>query len=82
MPSTDLERMYDLRDVERFTALNASTIYRRIKAGRFPAPRQIGPKRVAWFESDLLAWQRALPHGTKGADHSPARFKAHDDASL
>lgn len=42
-----------------------ATIYRQVAAGTFPEPVQIGPRRVAWRERDILAWQRTLPVGVK-----------------
>ncbi|MCK1668887.1 AlpA family phage regulatory protein [Bradyrhizobium sp. 153] len=28
--------------------------------GRFPRAREIAPRRIAWFEDEVKAWQRAL----------------------
>ena len=37
-----------LREVVRRTGLSRSEIYRRLKDGRFPAPRKLGPKINVW----------------------------------
>jgi prophage regulatory protein len=33
-----------------------STIYMWIRAGKFPRPKKIGPRRVGWLTSDVEAW--------------------------
>ncbi len=35
---------------------SASTLWRWVKAGTFPAPRKIGPKVTAWRVGDIRAW--------------------------
>ena len=35
-------------EVVKRTGLSRSEIYRRIKLGRFPRPRKLGPKVIAW----------------------------------
>jgi prophage regulatory protein len=43
------------------------TIWRDVKAGRFPAPVQLGPNSVGWFEDEVDAWLAARPRRTYGA---------------
>jgi len=38
-----------------------SSIYRAIKAGRFPPPVQLGLRRVAWKWADVRAWLASRP---------------------
>lgn len=38
------------------TGLSKSTLYKMIKAGTFPAPKQLGARSVGWLESDVQAW--------------------------
>lgn len=33
-----------------------ATIYRKIAAGEFPKPYNLGASAVAWLESDIEAW--------------------------
>jgi len=47
---------YRIRDVVRITALTRATLYRRIKAGRFPAPVHLGGRVCAWSRAALQAW--------------------------
>ena len=49
-------RFIKLTKVKDYTSLSTSEIYRRIAAGTFPAQVTLGPKSVAWIESEVLAW--------------------------
>lgn len=51
--------------VMNMVGLARATIYKRIKAGTFPAPVQLGPRAVAWDEEAIANWQAALSTGTK-----------------
>ena len=44
------------KDVQHLIPLCTSSIYSGIKDGSFPKPIQLGPNRVAWIESEILAW--------------------------
>jgi prophage regulatory protein len=59
------DRLLDKWAVEDRTSLDITTIYRKIKAGTFPPPVQIGRRRVAWRESDLAEWQTSLEVGVR-----------------
>jgi prophage regulatory protein len=43
-------------ELRALVPLSRSTIWRRVRDGRFPAPLQISPGRVAWWGDDILAW--------------------------
>ena len=45
-----------IRQVSADTSLSKATIYKMIKAGNFPAPKQLGARSVGWLESDIQAW--------------------------
>lgn len=49
-------RFIKLAKVKEYTALSTSEIYRRIAAGTFPVQVTLGPKSVAWVESEIVAW--------------------------
>ena len=53
------ETLIRRQEVLRRTGLSKSTLHDRIKAGAFPAPIQIGPRSVAWIESEVDAWIEA-----------------------
>lgn len=55
-----VRRFIKLREVKTYTSLSASEIYRRIAAGTFPAQVTLGPKSVAWVESEIVDWCDAL----------------------
>jgi len=55
-PATPIRRFIKLAKVKDYTSLSTSEIYRRIGAGTFPAQVTLGPKSVAWIESEVLAW--------------------------
>lgn len=38
------------------TGLARSTVYREIRAGRFPAPVHVGPRLSAWLAAEVDAW--------------------------
>lgn len=51
--------------VIEMVGMKRATIYKRIKAGTFPEPVQIGPRAVAWDETTLANWQASLETGVK-----------------
>lgn len=61
-----LHTWWRIKAVMAWTGLSRPTIYRLMKAGKFPKSVTIGGKTIAWRESDLLAWQaskEAAPEG-------------------
>ena len=54
------EALLRLAAVERMTGLSSSTIYRMMPEGRFPRPRRVGERAVAWLRSELVAWIDSL----------------------
>jgi prophage regulatory protein len=42
-------------------ALSESTVQALIRAGEFPKPRQLSPKRVGYLVSELEAWAADRP---------------------
>lgn len=59
-PNQLTRRFIKLPQVKHYTSLSTSEIYRRIAAGTFPAQVTLGPKSVAWIESEILQWCDAL----------------------
>ena len=47
-----------LPDVLERTGYRRTTIYEMIKAGNFPAPVHLGPRAVAWVESEVEDWMQ------------------------
>ena len=48
------------KEVERIAGLSRASIYRLIKAGKFPHPVSLGTGSVRWKQSDVIAWQQSL----------------------
>jgi prophage regulatory protein len=49
-------RFIKRQEVEKITGFSCTEIYRRIAAGNFPKQIALGPKCVAWIESEVLTW--------------------------
>ncbi|MDF2382435.1 AlpA family phage regulatory protein [Nostoc ellipsosporum NOK] len=45
-----------IKEVRRRTGFSTATIYRREAEGKFPRRQRLGPKSVAWYESDIGAF--------------------------
>jgi prophage regulatory protein len=50
------DRIVSVRELMDRSGLSRPTIYRRVKVGDIPLPRQISPGRVGWLESEVQAW--------------------------
>ena len=51
-----LERLIGRKETLILIGISNATLWRWIKAGRFPAPLKIGKKKVAWRSSVLAEW--------------------------
>lgn len=56
-------------DVVERTGLSRTTIWRRVRAGKFPAPvvlgtTVLGVQTIGWVESEIDDWIAALPRRT------------------
>lgn len=49
-----------ITQVMQATSLSRGSIYRRVRAGTFPAPVAISARRVAWRAAEIEAWSAAL----------------------
>lgn len=59
MPSNEL---LTCREVMALTGIRSrTTIWRRIRQGRFPSPVDIGAGRIRWRVAEVDAWIAALP---------------------
>ncbi len=50
-----------LRDVQKFTGLSRSTIYRLEAAGDFPQRVRLSERASAWHENELIEWRDSRP---------------------
>jgi prophage regulatory protein len=53
--------LISLAQVTAKTSLSRSTIYRKIAENKFPIPVQVTEFRVAWWLSEIDAWNRERP---------------------
>ena len=49
------------KKVQERTGLGRVQRWRRIKAGTFPAPVQLGPNSIGWYEDEIDAWLAERP---------------------
>lgn len=64
--SAPVDPLLGITEVERATSLERTTIWRRCRAGAFPAPGYVANRRV-WRASVIEAWVR------EELERSPAR---------
>ena len=78
-PSDEDDRMLRMVDVSQWLNVSESTIYKWIKAGRFPQPVSLGdetdPNSASrFFKSEIDAWLYARPRGKfHGTEKATAR---------
>jgi len=49
---------------ERKTETTRVTLWRGVRAGTFPAPMELGPNSIGWFEDELDEWLASRPRRT------------------
>ena len=47
--------------VIKLTGRSAVTLWRDVRAGRFPAPLQLGPNAIGWRGRDINEWLASRP---------------------
>ena len=55
------QELWNIKKVSLKTGLSRASIYRYSTSKLFPARRRIGPGRVAWLASEVLAWMETRP---------------------
>jgi prophage regulatory protein len=53
-------RMLNEKQVLGIIPVSRTTLYRMVKAGRFPRSTYISANRRVWFEDEIVAWQNAV----------------------
>lgn len=57
-PDRKLERFLSERETIALAGFGSRSSFRKeVAAGRFPLPVRISPGRIAWVESEVVAWQ-------------------------
>ena len=66
------QRILRLPEVKNKTGQSRSTIYERIRQGRFPPPIQLGGRCVGWLEHEVDDWIAERIAQSRGADGGAA----------
>jgi prophage regulatory protein len=53
-----LHRVIRLRDLPNYVGLGRTQVEQLISEGRFPKPVRLSTRRIAWLESEVIAWQQ------------------------
>jgi len=65
-PPLPPEMVFDPRPmVLAMTSMGVTQLYTAIKDQGFPQPYQLGPRRVVWKRSEVLAWLESRPRGVR-----------------
>ena len=56
-----LQRLIRLAEVMERTGLKRNSIWRKVRAGSFPAPVKIAENAVAWHDAEITEWQESRP---------------------
>ena len=59
-----VDRLLTRAEVEYHVGLKRSSIYRGMRAGKFPEPIRIGARAVRWRESEILEFIESRPRAT------------------
>ncbi len=58
---TQADEFLSVKAVRARIGVSRTTILEWSKAGRFPKPRRLGDKRVAWLASEVSEWMQSRP---------------------
>ncbi len=64
-------KMLRAPEVMARTGLSRVTIWRRVKAGNFPAPLILGENSIGWTAQSIEDWLESRPRRTYGAEVAP-----------
>ena len=69
-----LDQMLRPTEVMVRTGLSRTTIWRRVRAGTFPAPLELGVNSIGWPAAAITAWLESRGRRTYGAG-TPAKVE-------
>jgi predicted DNA-binding transcriptional regulator AlpA len=49
---------------ERLSGKGRVQLWRDVRAGKFPAPIELGPNAIGWFRTEIDAWLASRPRRT------------------
>jgi prophage regulatory protein len=68
--TTSVDPVLSLKQVRGIVLYSSSQIYRLIALDAFPDRIRLGPARVGWRTSDIVAWLKSRPDGSVARDVS------------
>jgi predicted DNA-binding transcriptional regulator AlpA len=88
--SNEPRQMLSELQVLDIVPVGRTTLYKMIKAGRFPRGTYISPNRRVWFADQITAWQNALdehnphynPHRGRGGRGRHSRLSVVKGANM
>ncbi|WP_367278419.1 helix-turn-helix transcriptional regulator [Bradyrhizobium sp.] len=69
-------RQLNIKQVLGIVPVSESTLIRMIRRGEFPCSHSISPGRCAWYEDEVIAWQRNRPVNDKIVRRARLRAQA------
>lgn len=64
-------KMLRAPEVMARTGLSRTTIWRKVRAGEFPPPTELGENSIGWPESLITTWINSRPQRTYSAGTTP-----------
>ena len=55
------QRMLRLPEVRDITGVSRSSIYKWMDEGKFPLPKKLGERAIAWNSLEITAWVASRP---------------------
>jgi prophage regulatory protein len=65
-------KIIDSKEVDERVPKSRVQRWRDIKAGKFPAPIEVGPNKLGWFEDEIDSWMAARPRRRYREREGPA----------
>ncbi len=59
--NTTRDPLVTIQDMLQRLKISRTTLYRRVKSGRFPPPIKKNGRTLGWREQDLEYWKQILP---------------------
>ncbi len=56
------------KEVSKRTGKSRVQRWRDVRAGKFPAPIQLGPNSIGWYEHEVERWLETRPRRTYGVE--------------
>jgi predicted DNA-binding transcriptional regulator AlpA len=57
---------------ERLSGKSRVQLWRDVRAGRFPAPIELGPNAIGWFRAEIDEWLASRPRRTYASSKAAA----------